>query len=167
MEKKQTHLAYGAITGLIMVIVGVAFYLTGLAFKPGMQYIGYIPFLTGIVLNANAFSKANDGYVTFGNVFGSCFKASMIVALLMVAWSAISLVVFPEMKEKAMEMAQQKMMEQKMSDDQLEKGMAFMKKGYGTLIIASSVFGSLFVGAIFSLIGAAVAKKNGERPFNV
>ncbi|MES2703751.1 MAG: DUF4199 domain-containing protein [Bacteroidota bacterium] len=167
MEKKSTHVPYGAITGLIMVVMGLILYFTGLAFKPGMQYMTYIPFIIGIILNANAYSKANNGFVTFGNVFGSCFRATMIIALVMVAWSAISLFAFPEMKVKAMEIAQQEMASKSMSDDQMEKGMEFMKKGYGTMIISFTVFGTLFVGAIFSLIGAAIAKKKGATPFEL
>jgi uncharacterized membrane protein len=165
MEKKNTHVAYGAITGVVMVIIGLVAYVTGIAFNPAMRYIGYIPFLIGIILNAMAFSKQHDGFVTFGNVFGSCFKAVMIVALVMVLWSIVSLFAFPEMKQKAMEIAQENLVKNKMSDDQIEKSMAFMRKGYGTLIIASTVFGTLIVGAIFSLIAAGVVKKKGSSPF--
>src|ERR1039457_4032025 len=123
MEKKNTHLVYGFIIGIVMAILGLIFYITGLTFKPGMQsiqYVSYIPFLIGIILNAMAFSKANEGYVTFGNVFGSCFKASMIVTLVILVWSVISMFIFPEMKDKALEMARDKMMNgsQKMTDDQ-------------------------------------------------
>src|SRR4051812_31581101 len=121
MEKKNTHIMYGFITGLAMVIVGLVVYLTGAAFKPGMQYISYIPFIIGVILNGMAYSKANDGYVTFGNVFGSCFKASMIVTIVIVAWSVISMVIFPEMKEKALTMAREQMAKNpKMTDEVMD-----------------------------------------------
>jgi hypothetical protein len=103
MENKNTHIMYGFITGIVMVVVGLIIYLAGWAFKPGMNYVAYVPFLIGIILNAIAFSKANDGFITFGNAFGSCFKASMIVAIVLVAWTIISIFIFPEMKDKAME----------------------------------------------------------------
>ena len=95
MEKKNVHIMYGFITGIIMVIVGLVLYLSGLAFKPGMRYIYLIPFLAGIILNAIAYSKANNGAVTFGNVFGSCFKATMIITLVSIAWSILSNYVLP------------------------------------------------------------------------
>ena len=84
----------------------------------------------------------------------------------MVVWSIISLFAFPEMKQKAMEIAQESMAKNKMTDDEIEKSLAFMKKGYATIIIASTVFGTLLVGAIFSLIGGLVAQKKGDNPFN-
>ena len=166
MEKKNTHIVYGFITGIAMVIVGLIVYLAGDAFKPGMQYISYIPFLIGIILNAVAYSKANDGYVTFGNVFGSCFKGTMIVTIVMLAWSVVSMMIFPEMKDKALAMVHDQMAKNgKTSDDQIEMAMNITKKYWNVFLIAGAIFGTLFYGAIFSLIGGAVAKKNGEKPF--
>jgi uncharacterized protein (DUF2062 family) len=41
----------------------------------------------------------------------------------------------------------------------------FLLKTYWPLLIAGTIFGSLVVGAIGSLIGAAVTKKNPQTPF--
>jgi uncharacterized membrane protein YciS (DUF1049 family) len=166
MQKKQTHLMYGAITGMIVAVLSLIFYITGLSFKyTYIQYIIQIPFLVGIIMNGMAYSKANDGFVTFGNIFGSCFKASMIVALIILAWSIISMLIFPEMKDKAMEMAHTEMAKNpKMTDEQMEMSMSIMRKYWTPLMVAGAIFGTLFYGAIFSLIGGAVAKKKGERP---
>ena len=168
MEKKQTHIMYGFISGIAMVIIGLILYVTGQSFKTGMSYIAYIPFIIGIILNGIAFSKANGGYVTFGNVFGSCFKASMIVTIVMVAWSVVSMYIFPEMKDKALELARQKMAENpKITDEQIEMGLNITKKYWNVFLIAGAIFGTLFYGAIFSLIGAAASPKKGEQPEQV
>ncbi len=159
-EKKETHITYGLITGVAMVIVGLILYLTGLAFKPGMQYVAYIPFFAGIILNALAYSKANDGHISFGNAFGSCFKASMIVALVIVVWSVLSMYIFPEMKEKALEMAREQMAKnQKMTDDQIDMSLTIAKKYWNAFLIAGAIFGTLLYGVVFSLIGAVIAGK--------
>jgi len=166
MEQKQTHFTYGLITAIVMVIVGLILYLTGLAFKSSeMKYVAQVPFLIGIIMNAVAFSKANDGYVTFGNVFGSCFKMAMIVALIMVVWSIVQVFVFPDMKDKVMDMVRQEMAKKSnVTDEQIEMTLGYMKKYWTTMIIAGALFSTLFWGAIFSLIGGAIAKKNGQRP---
>ena len=169
MEKKQTHIMYGFITGIFMTIISLVLYLTGLSFKPGMesiQYVVYLPFLVGVILNAIAYSKANDGFVTFGNIFGSCFKASMLVTLVIIAWSIISVFVFPDMKEKAMTMARDKMANssQKMTDEQMDMALNITKKYFTAIMIASVLFSTLFYGVIFSLIGGLVAKKKGPAP---
>ena len=169
MEKKQTHIMYGFITGILMAIVSLVIYLTGLSFKPGMdyiQYVAYIPFLVGTILNAGAYSKANDGYVTFGNVFGSCFKAAMLVTLVIIAWSIISVFAFPDMKEKALNIARDKMANgnQKMTDEQMDMALNLTKKYFTAFMIAGVIFGTLFYGVIFSLIGGLIAQKKGNPP---
>lgn len=165
MEKKQTHIVYGFITGIIMVIVSLVLYLTGLMFKSNyMSMLSMVPFLIGIILNGMAYSKANEGFVTFGNVFGSCFKLSMIVAIVLVAWNVIALFALPEMKTKIMEIQREAYAKSKMSDEQIEMTMNMMKKYWNVFAIGGVILSMLFWGAIFSLIGGAIAKKNGERP---
>jgi hypothetical protein len=169
MTKTETHIKYGFISGIGIVALMFIFYITGWVYKPNMQYIqylSYVPFLVGIVMNAIAFSKANDGYVTFGNVFGSCFKATLIIALVVIAWTILSVFAFPDMKEKALTLARDQMINgsQKMTDDQMDMALNVSRKYYTTIMVASAIFGTLISGALFSLIGAAVAKKKGERP---
>lgn len=167
MKNKQTHIPYGAVTGIVLVVISLALYMTGMSFKyKAIQYLSQIPFLVGIILNAMAYSKANDGYVTFGNVFGSGFKLAMIVALISAAWGIISIFVFPEMKEKALEMARDEMLKNPgATDEQIDMSLGIMKKYWSAILIAGALFGSLMWGAIFSLIGGAIAKKKGLRPF--
>jgi Protein of unknown function (DUF4199) len=166
MEKKQTHIMYGFITGIIMVVLGIVLYVTGLTFKnEAVQYIAQIPFLVGVILNAMAYSKANDGFVTFGNVFGSGFKMSLIVAIVMVVWSFIAMFVFPDMKDKVLALAREKMLvNPKVTEEQIDMSLNVMKKYWTAIMVAGALFGTLFYGAIFALIGGAIAKKNGERP---
>jgi len=164
MEKKNTHIIYGFVTALVMTILSTIFYLTDIAFKPYAQYLTYIPFLTGVILNAVAFSKANNGFVTFGSVFSSCFKSCAIITLVLLVWSFISLLVFPEMTNKAMEVARQAIEQKNMSSDQIDQAMEITHKYFKLFMVAGVVFGTMFWGALFSLIGAAIAKKNGAAP---
>ena len=165
METKNTHIMYGFITGLAMVITTLIIHLAGMTFVKGMGYLAYIPFLVGIILNGTAFSKANDGYVTFKSVFGSCFKASMIIALCVLTWSVLSMFIFPNMKEEAMEFSRKEMAKNpQLTDDQIDMGINVARKYWNVLLISSAIFGSLFSGAIFSLIASGVATKKGEKP---
>src|ERR1700744_1421366 len=102
---KQTHIPYAVITAIVMVIIDVALYMGGLSFASWAQYVSLIPFLIGILLNAVAFSKANDQFVTFGNVFGSGFRATSLVTLIMLVWVFIAMAIFPDMMAKGIEMA--------------------------------------------------------------
>jgi hypothetical protein len=158
--KKQTHIAYGFITALALVILYVIFEVTGLSENSGVQYIGWVIFLAGLILNGIAFSKANDADVTFGQVFGSCFKATCIVTIVMVIWTLVMFLIFPGMETRILEKAQEGMASNKqMTEEQLEKGMAITRKYFKVFLVAGALFGTLIQGAIFSLIAAAIAKK--------
>ncbi len=165
----QTHKIHGLLLAIAMIIINVILYVAGLSFdaeSSWTSYVAYIPFLIGIILNAVAFSKANDANVTFGNVFSSGFKASAIATLVLLGWSLLSaLVIFPEMKDKALEVAANQMAQNPdMTDEQIETALGMTKKLFVPFMIGGVVFGTMFFGAIFSLIGAAVAKKNGSKP---
>ena len=161
MNKKQTHLAYGFITGLVTVVISAVLLVTKMNTNKYLSFIGFAVFLVGIIMNGIAFSKANNADVTFGQVFGSCFKATAIVALVSVAWAVISIFVFPNMVDENIDKARADMVAQgKMSEEQIEMAMGMTKKFFKPLMIGGAVFGTLLFGVIFSLIGAAVAKKN-------
>jgi hypothetical protein len=164
MERKQTHIMYGFITAVAMIIVNLILYISGVGFEPWAQYVGYIPFLIGLILNGMAYSKANDGLVKFGNVFGSCFKSCAIITLCVLVWSFIAIMIFPEMKEKGMEIARESMAKRGMSDEKIEQGIEMTKKYFSLFMAMGIVFGYMFYGAIFSLISAAIAKKDNSSP---
>ena len=166
MERKQTHMPYGFITAIAMVIVNVILMLTKMNMNPALQWLGFVVFLVGIIMNSMAYSKANDANVTFGQVFGSNFKATAIIAIVTIAWGFISLYVFPNMMDDAVEQARAKMAEKgNMSDEQIETALGYTRKFFKPLMVAGALFGTLFFGAIFSLIGAAVAKKNPQQVY--
>jgi len=157
---KNTHIVYGFVTALAIIIVNLVLYVTGNAFNSWAQYVGYVPFLIGLILNANAFSKANEEGVTFGKLFASCYKACAIITLVVLAWSYIAFAIFPDMMDKGMEMARQKMSERgNISQEQMDQGMEMTRKYFKVFMAMGIIFGYMFVGAIFSLIGAGLAKK--------
>lgn len=163
MKTVATHKTYGLVIGLILAVLSFGLYALNAQKTPGMQYLSYIPFLGGLVLNAIAFSKANDHQVTFGDVFASGFKASAIIALVITATTLLMLVAFPNMKDEAINMARIEMENQgKASEDIIEQSLEFTSKYFYVLMISGAVFGTILQGVVFSLIGAAIAKKKGR-----
>lgn len=161
---KQTHIPYGFITALAMIIIGVVLEVAKLTYKPGVQWIGMAVFLGGIIMNAFAFSKANAAQVTFGQVFGSGFKATAIIAIVMFAWSFIVPMLFPDIYERGLEKTRADMAANpKLSEEQVETAMNMTRKYFKPLLHAGALFGTLIGGLVFSLIGAALAKKTPHR----
>ena len=166
MTKKQTHIPYGFITGLAMIVVGVIFQVMKMSTTPWAQWLPMVVLLTGVILNAQAFSKANDADITFGQAFGSCFKATAIIAIVMVAWSFIALLIFPQIYTQAMEKIQTDMDGKHVSEEQADMAINMTKKYFKVFMVAGALFGTLLAGALASLIGAAVAKKSPRPQFD-
>ncbi len=160
----QTHKTYGLITGLVIIVLSAVVYVANLSEMSWIQYLLYAVFLGGLILNAMAFSKANQGAVTFGQVFSSGFKATAIVTLLAVAWVILSVTIFPDMKDRAIDLARMNMeKEGGMDAEMMEKALTMTRNNFTTFLVMGTVFGYLVMGLIFSLIAAAVAPKN-KRP---
>ena len=157
---KNTHILYGFLTALAIIIINVILYITNNAFHTWSQYVSYVPLLIGLILNANAFSKANDEGVTFGKLFSSCYKACAIITIVVIAWSFIAVAIFPDMVDKAMEAAKERMMEKgNVSQEQLDQGIAMMQKGFKLLMVIGVIVMYIVFGALLSLVAAAIAKK--------
>ncbi len=164
---KNTHVTYGLIMGIATALVSLGLYLMGVAFKDGVKYVTMLPMLVGTILNAFAFSKANDGYVTFKNIFGSGYKANLISGVIGLAYVFVCIFVFPEMKDKALELAREQMAKDpKVTDEIMDTALDVTRKFYNPILIFGSIIGTLIGGAIFSLIGAAIPPKKGERPLS-
>lgn len=165
MERVQTHKPYALITGLVIIVMSAAFYIAGFEAKGWVQWLIYVPFLIGLILNAQAYSKANGGYITFGQAFSSCFKATALITILVLSWTILSTYIFPEMKDRAFESAQAEMESQGSSEEQIEMALNLTRRFFIPFLIMGVVLGYMFVGAIFSLIAAAIARKrDGMRP---
>ena len=167
MEHKSKHMIYGLAAGLGMSILGLVIHLMGLGTTRSMQYVALIPFAVAIVLNGINFSKENEGFVTFGNVFGNSFKASMIAGIILIIYSIISMFLFPEIKTNAIDIARKEMAKNpSMTDEQIETALNITRKYWNVIMVSTMIFSSLFYGAIFRLISGAIAKKNGPRPIS-
>jgi len=131
------------------------------------QYVGFVILFAGVIWGVMNHGKEKKHEVTFGNLFAFGFKVAAVAACLVVLYSVLSGYIFPEMKEKIMEMAKQKALTNpNANEEQVEKGMEMFSKNYNLFIVIGIVFWYLLIGIITSLIGAAIAKKNPPTPFD-
>jgi len=165
--KKTSHIAKGAIIGLILIIYSTVLYLMGQMMNKNLGYVSYLILFVGLIVSGNIFSKENNGNVTFGNVFAHCFKTNGIVTLIVIFWSVLSLkVIFPNMEDQMLDFTRKELEKQpKITDEQISQSMAMMKKGFMVIMIGGAILGYAVLGAIGSLIAAALAKKNPQQPF--
>ena len=131
-----------------------------------LSFLSYAIFIGGIIYGNILFANQNNNDVTFGNIFAHGFKTTAVVIVITVLYTVLSLFIFPDMVDKIIEISRTAMAKNpQMTDEMIEQGIAMTKKLFLPFAIAGAIFFTGFFGAIGSLIGAAVAKKNPVDPF--
>ncbi len=167
-QKVTTHVMKGLIISLILIVYGLVLYFTNLYMNGGLSAVQYLIIVSGIIWSCIDYAKQKGGDVTFGNVFGYGFKISAVITVILIIYTLLAMnFIFPEMKEKMLEVSRQSMEQQnKLSEDQMDKATEMTKKYFTAFMIGGMTFAFLLMGVIGGLIGAAVAKKNPQTPFN-
>ncbi|MBI3717918.1 MAG: DUF4199 domain-containing protein [Sphingobacteriales bacterium] len=167
MEKKVTsHVTKGLILALVLIVVDVAATVLNIKYETWFKWLPTLFFCIVIIWACINYANQMDNNVTFGNVFVHGFKTSAVIACIMVLYVILSIfVLFPDQIDKVLDVARKQMEEKNLPESNIDQGIAFTKKLYVPFAIGGAVIGSLLVGAIASLIGGAIAKKNPPSPF--
>ncbi|MEO6330546.1 MAG: DUF4199 domain-containing protein [Ginsengibacter sp.] len=159
-ETITTPAAKGLVLGLILIVVGIGIYFSGIDMNSSIKYLSFLIFLAGIIYFINQYGKQVNFNSTFGNYFAHGFKISAIVTIIMIIYTVVFIVFFPEFKEKAMDEARKNMQVKNLPDEQIDKAIDISRKFFMTFVIGFTLLMYLFCGVIASLIGAAITKKN-------
>jgi len=162
-----THIVKGVILSVISIVFSIVIYVFNLYEMSALSFVSYAIFIGGLVYGAVLYSNQNGHNVTFGNLFAHGFKTTAVVIVITSVYTVLAFkVLFPDMLDKVLEISRKKMLENpKMTDELIEQAMTMTKKFFIPFALGGSIIGTGFIGAIGSLIGAAVAKKN-PNPFS-
>lgn len=169
MEEKKpvSHIVAGLTIAAILVVYSILLNYMDLSQNQSMGWLSYIILVGGLILFINLYGKAKNHQVTFGNLFSYGFKATAIITLIMIAFIIIFFLAFPEFKDKIVDAAREGMEKQgKMTDDQIDQGLEMFEKNFILFSAGGALFMYLILGAIGSLIGAAITKKQPRNPFD-
>ncbi len=158
----------GLVISLLIIIFSMVLYFTGQITNQALGYLQYVILIGGIIWSCTSYARQLNGNVTFGNVFAHGFKTTAVVIVLVTIYTILAIkVLFPEMLNIIIEQAKENMRKQpNVTDEQIDKGVGFMKNNFMTFAIAGIILIFGIVGLISSLVGAAVAKKNPQDPFH-
>ncbi len=162
---QTTTTSKGLVLGLILIVIAIATYFSGISMSGGVQYVGYIVFIAGIIFFISQYGKQINYASTFGNYFSHGFKIAAIVTVIMIIYVVIFMMLFPEFKDKAMEEARKNMQSKNLSEEQMDKAIEISRKFFLTFAILGTLIGYILFGVIASLIGAAITKKNPANAF--
>lgn len=160
------HLLAGAVIAGILILYSIVLLLSEQMANQKLAWISYLLMVIALVYFILEHGKINNHQLQFGQLFSYGFKATAFATILMLAFQVVFNMIFPEMKDKFIEIALEQMSaDPRVTYEAMDAGIEIIKKTFWPLLIAGTLFGTMFVGLVGSLIGAAVTKKNPTTPF--
>ncbi|CAN5136376.1 hypothetical protein BH09BAC2_BH09BAC2_20970 [soil metagenome] len=162
MEQKITSPFLKALViGLLMIIVSLVIVFTGNQINGAMQWAIYGVFIVGIIFSISQYGKEINYNSGFGNYFAHGFKIAAVITLIMIAYLLIFMAFMPEFKDQALDEARKSMQKKDgITQEQIDQAINLTRKSFFPFLIAGALFIYLIIGAIASLIGAAITKKH-------
>lgn len=169
MEERKpiTHVSAGLIIAALLVVFSIIVQFMGLAQNQAIGLLQYAVIIGGLIYFITQWGKANNYQLGFGNLFAYGFKATAVFTIINIVFLIIFFLVFPDMKEKTFEMARETMEKNpRMTEEQIDQAIDFTQRFFWVGLIGGTMFMLVLIGAIGSLIGAAVTKKRPNNPFD-
>jgi hypothetical protein len=155
---------YGLVLGLILILIAVLMYVTGLQLK-GEQwpmYIYYIIFPAVIIYAISQYKKSNANILSLGQAIKVGLLIAVISAIIFAVYGLIfNFLIDPEFQVLAMEATRDKLLENPNLTEELVDQQMVMIEKFSNPILGSAFWIALsaFFGLIYSLIGGLVMKK--------
>lgn len=167
MENKITsHIVKGLILSAISIVFAVVMYVFNLYEKTYISWISQAVIFGGVIYSAILFANESNHNVTFGNVFAHGFKTTAVIIAITSLYTILATkFLFPDMVDMIISITRKELEKNpQMTDEMIEQATSMTKKFFLPFALGGAILGTGFIGAIASLIGAAVAKKN-PNPF--
>jgi len=165
-SKPISHFAAGLIISALLIVYSMFLTFMDLTGNQSLGYISMLILMAGIIFFVTQHGKSVDHTATFGQLFSYGFKATAIATLIVIAFQIIFFLVFPEYKEKIIDISREQMLKQgNVPEAQVEQGLEMVRKFFWAGLIGGALFINLACGAIAALIGAGITKKVPQSPF--
>jgi len=165
MEHKSTFwktaALYGLYLGIAMTLFSVILYVTGQSQNKSLLLISYPLIAIGIIMaQINYRDHEMHGAISYGQAVGFGVAIMLFVGIITALYSIIIFKVDPSLIDQMKIAQEEEFLKKGMSEDQIEASMAltsFIMTPGGLSIM--SLFGSVFMGTIVSLITSIFVKR--------
>ena len=168
METKvTTHIVKGVILGAVYILLSTIIYAFNLYSIQWLSLLIYLFIFAGIIISNIVYANQNNNNESFGNIFADGFKTTSLFIIISIAFTVLFFILLPEMIDKSFELQRVELKKKpELTDEMIEDFIAMQKDNFWTFTIAGNIVLNAIIGAIASLIGAGVAKKNPIDPFS-
>ncbi len=168
MEEKtstaRVALKYGLVVAVVTMVYSTILYVAGLGSNRMLASLTYVFMIVAIVLAMKDFREKNGGFISYGEGLGLGSLTSAVLGLLSSAFTIFYLqFIDSNMLTQSMDQMREELERKGMDDAQIESALEvsqkFMSPG---IMFVTVILGYLVMGFIFSLIIAAIMRK--EKP---
>ena len=157
---KSVSIKWGLILGVILIAFGLIIQMAGLIGNQGVSMITYVFVIAAIYMAHKAFKDDGDGFMSYGQGLGIGTLTVLIGSVVSSIFSYINMkFIDTTILDSVKEMQYEKMMEQGMSDAEIERAMdmsaSFMTPEF---VVIMAIVATVFFGFILSLIVSAITK---------
>jgi hypothetical protein len=164
MEPTSTsHIKKGLVIAAVLISLDLLASFTALKNAAWFNMVPSLFLLAAAFANVLHHAYEMKGAVSFGNAFAFGFKTSAVVAVIMVLYSALALMLlFPHLKVEAYESALQALQadKNKLPEEAKQEARKYADNAFVPMRVSLALMSTLIVGAVGSVLGAAVCKKN-------
>jgi hypothetical protein len=168
MENKNTAVFYnglvwGAILGFVGIIYSVILYMLDQHLNQTLGYLGILITIIVLIIGIRSFrDNVRGGILPFGPAFTFGFVVILVSSVIGIIYAYILwTVIDPDIITRMKDMQMEKMLEQGLPEDAVDRAMEI--SGKFTTPLMMTIFGlvsQVFMGTIVALIIAAIFKKN-------
>lgn len=165
----RVALKWGLILGVVSIIYSSILFVTDNIGNQSLGYLAYAFSIVAITLAMREFKTLNSGYMGYGEGVGLGTLTAAISAFLSSLFSVFYMTIIDtgimtRMADKAREDMEAR---GNLSDEQIDQSMAIMAKFQSPVIlfIVGIIFATL-LGLVFSLVIAAIIRRNKPNPFD-
>lgn len=168
LSTARIALKWGLIFGLAQIAFSIIIFLTDNFGNTALGSVTYILIAISLVMAMRDFRNLNGGYMAYGQGISVGTLTAAISGLLSSLFSVFYMTVIDTgIMERVMDKTREQMEAQgNLSDEQIDQAIEITQKFQSPgILFAVGVIGSAIIGLIFSLVIAAIMKKDKTNPF--
>jgi hypothetical protein len=169
MEERKpiSHLQAGLLIAAILIVYSIVLNFLGQSTNRSLSMISNLIMIVGIIVFVRVHGTFMNNSLSFGDLFSYGFKTTAVLTIIFIGFLIVFNLISPELKAQALEVVRQQMEEGgEISDDKIDQALEVVSKFYWIGVIGGTLIFFVIIGAIGSLIGAAITPKNPVNPLD-